>query len=89
MITAAATARSGMLASIARLDATAANISGGITTELHPDTAVQPEAARVYQPVDLAEEAFSLLEASLLFKANLAVFKAADEMTRNMLDRLA
>ena len=39
--------------------------------------------------VDLAEEAVGILEASLLFKANLAVLEAADAMTKRMLDTTA
>jgi flagellar basal body rod protein FlgC len=90
MITAAAIARSGLLASIARLDASASNIARGNTVPAGPETASQPEDAPVaYQPVALAEEAVGLLEASLLFRANLAVLKTADAMTRNMLDTVA
>ena len=90
MITAAATARSGLLASIARRDASASNIASGSTAGAPPGTAAQPEGApRVYQPADLVEEAVGLLEASLLFRANLTVLKTADEMTRTMLDTVA
>jgi flagellar basal-body rod protein FlgC len=145
MMTAISTARSAMLASLARLDASASNIANASTTgPLPPASAGQPNAdppegaPRVYQPVDvvlksigdqngpagvavgyrprlpayvrqhepsapfadadrivaapnvdLAQEAVGVLEASLLFKANLAVLKKADEMTRSVLDATA
>jgi flagellar basal body rod protein FlgC len=92
MIAAIATARSGLLASLDRLNAAAANIANGTTTGPLPESPVQSpldsanRPARVYQPVDLAEEAVSLLETSLLFRANLAVLKAAHEMMGSVLD---
>ena len=96
MTTAIATARAGMLVSIARLNASASNIANGATAEPLPRArAAQPladgpeGASRVHQPtpnVDLVEEAVGLLEASLLFKANLAVLKTADQMMRRTLD---
>jgi flagellar basal body rod protein FlgC len=90
MIAAAATARSGLLASIARLNAGASKIAGGSTAGARPEIAAPlAGGARVDQPVDLAEEAVGILEAALLFKANLAVLKTADEMTKTMLDRVA
>ena len=36
--------------------------------------------------VDLAQEAVGILQASVLFKANLAVFKTAHGMTKRLLD---
>jgi flagellar basal-body rod protein FlgC len=145
MFSAIATARSGLLASIARLNAGASNIANAGTTGPLPRTpgappvAAAPEdAARVYQPVDvvlrsvgdqegpagvaasyrprmpasirryeptapyadaegmvaapnvdMAQEAVGVLEAAVLFKANLAVLKAADEMTKSLLDTTA
>lgn len=130
------TARSGLLASGARLNAAASNVANaGVTGPLLSTRLPQPAASegspRVYQPVDvilrsigdggastgvaagyrprlpadvrrydpsapfadldglvaapdvdLAAEAVSLMEAALSFKANLAVLRAADEMTR-------
>ena len=96
MTTAIATARSGMLASIARLKASASNVANGATAAPPPQArAAQPladgleSASRIHQPapnVGQAEEAVGRLEASLLFRANLAVLKTADQMMRRMLD---
>jgi flagellar basal-body rod protein FlgC len=140
MMNAVATARSGLLASVARLNAAASNIAHSDTAGPVPEApAAQPAGApRVYQPVDvvlktsgeadgstgvvasyqprlpayvrhydpsspfanadgmiaapnvdLAGEAIDILEATLLFKANLAVLKASNEMTRRILDTTA
>lgn len=145
MTSAIASARSGMLASLARLSASASNIANARTTGPLPKGAVaQPLAEglggvpRAYQPVDivlksagdqngstgvdasyqprlqayvrlydpsaafadadgivaapnvdLAEEAVGILEASLLFRANLAVLETADAMTKRFLDTTA
>ena len=145
MTPAIASARSGMLASLARLNASASNIANVRTTGPLPESpAAQPIAdgpegtPRVFQPVDvvlksaggqngsggvtatyrprlpayvrhhdpsaafadaegivaapnvdLAEEAVGILEASLLFRANLAVLETADAMTQSLLDTTA
>ena len=141
MMSAISTATSGMLASVARLNAAASNIANAGTSGPLPETAAAPatEAApRVYQPVDvvlksvggesgstgvmaryrprvpayvreydpsapyasadgfvaapnvdLAAEAVAVLEASLMFQANLAVLKRADEMAKSLIDTLA
>jgi flagellar basal body rod protein FlgC len=68
-------AQSGMLAGVARLEASALKIA---------DAPGAPESSA--PPVDLAGEVVGVLEASLLFKANLALFKTADEMAKRMLD---
>jgi flagellar basal-body rod protein FlgC len=142
MFTAMSIARSGLLASVARLNAAAGNIANGSTTgplppspasELIPDApggapqvyqAVEvvlrstgsaeapggvaatyrprvPSYVRQYDPsapfadaegtvaspnVDLAAEAVDVLAASLAFRANLAVLRAADEMQERLLD---
>jgi len=139
MTAALSIARSGLLASVARLNAGAANIANGSTTGPLPASAPVPDAAggapRVYQPVevvlrgtggagapagvsattrprlpayarqydpsapfadakgfvaapnvDLAAEAVDVLAASLSLRANLAVFRAADEMAKRTLD---
>ena len=90
MITAMATARSGMLASVARLEASASNIANGVTAGIPRPEAAQPapfvDADGSDRSVDLAQEAVGVLQASLLFKANLAVLKTADAMMRRMLD---
>jgi len=39
--------------------------------------------------VDLVEESVNLITAKLAYKANIAAFKTADEMTRELLDTLA
>jgi flagellar basal-body rod protein FlgC len=145
MMNAIATARSGLLASVARLDAAASNIANAGTIGPLPEIAAAPSGqsgsgatARAYEPldvvlksaggaenssgvaasyrprlpayvrqydpsapfadsdgivaapnVDLAEEAVDVLEASLLFRANLAVFKTAIQMTGSILDATA
>jgi flagellar basal-body rod protein FlgC len=139
MTAALSIARSGLLASVAPLNAGAANIANGSTTGPLPASAPVPDTAggapRVYQPVevvlrstggagapagvsattrprlpayarqydpsapfadaegfvaapnvDLAAEAVDVLAASLSFRANLAVFRAADEMAKRTLD---
>ena len=145
MTPAIASARSGMIASLARLNASASNIANSQTTgplrasaAAAPTDDAGPGAPRVSPPVDvvlrstdgqsgvsgvaasyrprspasvqrydptapfadadglvaapnvdLAEEAVGLIEASLLLRANLAVLKAADAMTKGMLDTTA
>jgi flagellar basal-body rod protein FlgC len=145
MMTAIATARSGLLASVARLGAAASNIANADTIGPLPEIASAPSGqsgsgattrayepidvvlksaggadspsgvAAIYRPrlpayvrqydpaapfadangmvaapnVDLAEEAVDVLEASLLLRANLAVFKTATQMTRSILDATA
>jgi flagellar basal-body rod protein FlgC len=139
MISAITIARSGLLASVARLNAGAGNIANAGTTGPLPQGQAAPEdGPRVYEPVDvvlksvggregetgvaasyrlrapsyvlqhdpaapfsdaqgnvaapnvdLAEEAAGVLDASLLFRANLAVLKRADEMTKSLLDVIA
>ena len=91
-----ATARSGMLASIAYINASAANIARGSTSgppagtvAEAPDGAPRADKVVAAPNVDLAQDAIGALEASLLFRANLAVFKRAHEMTRNMIDAMA
>jgi flagellar basal body rod protein FlgC len=75
MFSAMSIAQSGMLAGVARLEASASRIA---------DALAEPESSA--PPVDLAGEVVGVLEASLVFKANLAVFKTADEMTKRLLD---
>lgn len=144
MFAAISSASSGLLASAARLGASASNIANAGTTGPVPATppsqplASTPGSPQVYQPVDvvqvslesgarsagvavsyrprlpayveqydpsapfangdgmvaapnvdLAREAVGLVEGSLLFKANLAVLRAADAMTRSVLDTKA
>jgi hypothetical protein len=143
MIAALATARSGLLFSVARLTAGSGKIlNGGTIGPLPPIPALEPVpdaaggASRVYQApelllrstggagapagvsattrprlpayagqyvpsapsaegfvappnVDLAAEAVDMLAASLSFRANLAVFRAANEMAKRTLDMSA
>ena len=145
MFAAIAAARSGLLASVTRLNAAASNIANSATTGPLPATpAAQPippaseESPRVYQPVDvvqtsfgegtgaagvsatyrprlpaytrqydpsapfadadgfvatpkvdLAEEAVGVIEASLAFRANLAVLRRAADMAESLFDRRA
>jgi flagellar basal-body rod protein FlgC len=142
MFAAMSIARSGLLASVARLDAAASNIANGGTTGPLPATpASQPLPAageggpQVYQAVDVvvrsvggaevasgvaasyrprlpayvrqydpaapdadpdgfvaapnvdaAAEIVDMLAASLSFRANLAVLRAADEMAKRLVD---
>jgi flagellar hook protein FlgE len=69
----AATALSGMMASMARLSASAAKVADGETEGPAPG-------------VDLVAEEIEQITAGTEFKANLTVLKTADEMEQTLLD---
>jgi flagellar basal body rod protein FlgC len=79
-------ARSGMLASVARLETHASNIADAALALNRAAPAPGVDGMTAASPTDLAQEVVGVLEASLLFRANLAVFKAADGMMKRLLD---
>lgn len=144
MVNAVTTARSGILAGVVRLNASASNIANASTMGRLPSSSMPEGAGRLedgpdaYRPLDVvlkstggqhephgvtaayqyrsvayvprhdpaapfadadgmvaapdvdpSEEALNVPEALVLFKANLAVIKAADAMTRRMVDTTA